>query len=423
MVTINCYIINKMKNLITIATLFLLGTIQLIAQSDFRSGYVIKNNNDTIYGLLDYKNNNANAQKCTFRKDIKSKDQLFTPEEIKAYRFTNSNYYISKSITTKNETKKLFLEYLIKGIVDIFYYSDNGDHYFVNDSKNNLRELKNEKIKIEKNNTHYFNEKKEYIGILKVIFEKSPSIINRINKVDLTQKSLIKITHDYHNEVCPNKTCLIYEKKLTKSKSTFGFLAELNGISFSETGEFSADYYYLENSQFGFEVFPSIGLYYKVSMPSINENLYFQYELTYSSVKLKANNSYTEPVYEGTYYNQIEFTLNSFNNVAVLKYEFPKGKIRPTFQFGGFVNYLNTKGYNRNLKLVYPWTEEVYTEQTDGSPFEKFDFGLNFAVGLKSFYMNDKELSIDLRYQRGFGFVKNMNTNILSINLGFQIGK
>lgn len=412
-----------MKHIITIATIFLLNTIQLIAQTDFRSGYIINNNNDTIYGLLDYKSNKANAQKCIYKKNINSKNQIFTPEEIKAYRFTNSKYYISKSVNTKNETKLLFLEYLINGIVDVFYYRDNGEHYLVNDSSGNLYELKNEKSEITVNNIQYFKEKKEYIGILKSTFKESPSINNRVENIDLTHKSLINITRDYHNEVCPNEVCIIYEKKLPIAKSTFGVLIGLNGISISETGEFSERYYYLENSQFGFEIFPSIGLYYKVNIPSINERLYFQYESTYSRVELKTTNSYTDPVYDGTYINQIEFTLNSFSNVAAIKYEFPKGKIRPTFQFGGFVNYLFTTDYKRNLELVFPWTEAVYTEQADKSPFKKFDFGLNIAIGLKSFYMNNKELFLDLKYQRGFGLIDRFNTNTFLINLGFQIGK
>lgn len=31
-------------------------------------------------------------KKCIFRKDINSENQIFTPEEIKGYRFTNGKY-------------------------------------------------------------------------------------------------------------------------------------------------------------------------------------------------------------------------------------------------------------------------------------------------------------------------------------------
>ena len=87
-----------MKYLIAIGILVFLSIIRLNAQSDFRNGYIIDNNNDTIHGLIDYKGNHANAKKCIFKKDNNSQNQIFTPEEIKGYRFTDSKYYVSKSV-------------------------------------------------------------------------------------------------------------------------------------------------------------------------------------------------------------------------------------------------------------------------------------------------------------------------------------
>ena len=94
-----------MKYLITIGIIIFLSIIRLNAQSDFRNGYIIENDNDTIIGLIDYKGSKANAKKCIFIKDINSENQIFTPEEIKGYRFTNSKYYISKFVNTENEKK------------------------------------------------------------------------------------------------------------------------------------------------------------------------------------------------------------------------------------------------------------------------------------------------------------------------------
>lgn len=413
-----------MKYLVTVVTFFFLSILEILAQSDFRDGYIIKNNNDTVYGLIDYKGNKASAKKCIYRVNINSDNQVFTPDDIKCYRFIDSKYYVSKSVNIDNEIKQLFLEYLINGIVDIYYYRDDkGEHYLVDNGTDKLYELKCEEKEIIINNTQYIEKTKDYIGVLKFTFQKSPTISKKVENIDLNHTSLIEIAHDYHNEVCSGEECIIYEKRLTKIKSTYGILIGLNGISISQTGEFADDLYYMRNSQFGFELFPSIGLYYKVNMPFVNERLYFQYEGTYSHVNLKTSNSYIRPENDMNYLNDISLTQNMFNNLVVLKYEFPKGKIRPTFQIGGFAKYFFKTDYTRNLEVKYSWGDTYFTNQANDSPFAKYDFGINLGTGLKYIYLNSKEILFDFRYQRGFGLLQGLNTNTYSINLGFQVGK
>ncbi len=190
-----------------------------------------------------------------------------------------------------------------------------------------------------------------------------------------------------------------------------------------QTGGFGEDLYYLDNSHFGFNIYPSIGMYYKVNMPGESERLYFQYEGTYSFIDLTTSNVYVEPLYNMTFYNDINWTQNIFNNVVLLKYEFPNGKIKPTFQIGGFIRYSFISKYTKNLHVINSLGNTYNKSQTDDSPFSKFDYGINCGIGFISTYINEKELFLDIRYQRGFGIVQHLNTNSLTINVGFQIGK
>jgi hypothetical protein len=412
-----------MKYLFSVGFVFI-NALVLHAQSDFRNGYYINNNNDTVFGLINYKGNKANAKKCIYRENIDSKNQLFTPDQIKGYRFINSKYYVSKTVYNETKTEQLFLEYLLSGIIDLYYYRDEkGEHYFVDNGNEKLYELKNEEKEIIINNSRYVKESKEYMNILKAIFKESPEVSKRVESIKLNHKSLIDITHDYHNEICKDEECIIYEKKLPKLKSSFGIVAGLNCISIVETHTLSGNLYYLNNSNFGFSFFPSIGLYYKKNMPFINERMYFQYEGTYSYVNITTSNSYSTPSYHIFYINDISFTKNVLNNLIFVKYEFPKGKIRPTFQVGGFANYLFKTDYERNLEAQFAWGSTYYTEQFYDSPFLKFDFGINCGVGFKSLIFSNKEIFFDLRYQRGFLLLKGINTNTLSMNLGLQLGK
>ncbi|KAA3631689.1 MAG: hypothetical protein DWQ02_16060 [Bacteroidetes bacterium] len=412
-----------MKLKTTLGILFAFICISLNAQSDFRDGFIINNKQDTIYGFLDYRGSISNAEKCIFRKDIKSENITYSPEEIKGFRFTDSKYYISRSVEIDGEARPLFLEYLLNGIVDIFYYRDEiGDHYFVDNGDGTLYELKNEEKEVVVDGTRYIQESNEYIGVLKYTFKDSYEILQKVDNISLDHRSLIKITYDYHHKVCTDgQKCIIYEKKLPKIKKKIGVFFGAKGMSLSQTREYVDKLYYLEDSEFGFEIFPTYGLFYNMDMPNINERFYLQFECAYSQTSFTTSNSFIDPVYSRTHLNDISLKMKTINSSVFLKYEFPQGKIRPTFEGGGFFNYHFQTNYQRDLEVIHAWGNTYFTNQTNVSPFKNSDYGIILGIGLNGNYVKEKELFLDFRYQRGLGMLSRLNTNTFSINIGFQI--
>lgn len=412
-----------MKHLFILVMFIFLGIIKSYSQSDFRKGYIIKNNNDTLYGLLDYRGIKANSKKCIYKKDKDSEKQEFTPADLKAYRFIDSKYYISKPVKSGDKADTLFLEYLINGFISIYYYRDDmGEHYLLDKNDTMLYELTNEEKNVYVDHTRYTKKSNEYIGILKYSFKESPSIIQKAEKVNLDHKSLIKITLDYNKTVCSDKECIIYEKKLPKIKARFGPIIGYTTRSISKKSGFSNELFYLQNSSFEKGSYPSIGLYFKINMPYLNEKLFIQYEGTYYQLKLKTTNVYVEPsTVHMNYINTISLAQNTFNNSVSLRYESAKGKIRPTLQTGLFYNKAFKSDYRKELEVKYPTGETFYTNETTKNPFAKTDFGINMGLGVIGKVFNDKELFIDLKYQRGFGLLEYFSTNFLLLTIGFQI--
>lgn len=74
----------------------------------FRNGYYITLENDTVYGLIDYRGEVRNSQTCVFKMSEVAEPEKFDPSEIQAYRFTDGKFYISKQINTVVIKKKLF---------------------------------------------------------------------------------------------------------------------------------------------------------------------------------------------------------------------------------------------------------------------------------------------------------------------------
>ena len=122
-----------------------------------------------------------------------------------AYRFIDGNYYVSKELIINNKPQKLFVEFLVDGIVDLFYRKSpySGEEFYVDNDEKGLVKLTTEEVEItisdEEKKSHgissnkiYFK-KKSYIGIFKVIFKDCPEINNDIEKASLEKSDLIEI--------------------------------------------------------------------------------------------------------------------------------------------------------------------------------------------------------------------------------------
>ena len=125
----------KLTRLILFGLFLSIGFLN--AQNDFRPGYIIINTGDTLYGEIDYRGDLLMSSICKF-KSIDTAINKYSPNDIIAFRFIDSKLYISKKV----KSRRIFLEYLIKGNISIYYMRDkNGDHYFMDKEGENLTEI------------------------------------------------------------------------------------------------------------------------------------------------------------------------------------------------------------------------------------------------------------------------------------------
>jgi hypothetical protein len=306
----------------------------------------------------------------------------------------------------------------------VYCYGDIiGEHYFIDKGDGKILELKNNEKELVINNIKYIKESKEYIGILKYTFSKSPSISQEVENIPLDRKSLIRIAKSYHKEVCSAEACIIYEKKLLRSKPAFGPLLGVNALSISIGNHVSDEMYYLQNSRYSNIIYPSIGFYFKVNIPYFSERIYFQYEGTYCRWGIRTSNFYFEPATSFNVYDDISLKQNAYNSLGLIRYEFPKRKFRPVLQVGYFFNYYFKSDYLRSHEVKFQSGNTYYTYEIQKNPFSKLNYGLSFGIGLISEVIINRKMNLDLNYQRGAGFNQNLSTDNILLNLGIQIGK
>lgn len=253
---------------------FLLITGILSAQIDFRPGYIITTVGDTLHGEIDYRGDMLMGKVCKF-KSAGKKATDYSPDDISAFRFLDSKYFISRAV----EDKKVFLEYLIKGEINVYYYRDRkGEHYYIDNKDNKLLELAYEEVIKEIDGKNYVKTSTKHIGMLSYYMQDAPQLKRRIqNFKEPEHRNLIKLAEDYHNAVCDGEKCIIYEKQVPLIKVNIETVAGV--VKFINAEEINTD---IEN-----RYFPQYGLIAHIWAPRTNEKIYFKTGFLYSDL-LKA---------------------------------------------------------------------------------------------------------------------------------------
>ena len=199
---------------ISFIALLAIGISQLIF-SQFKEGYIIKNNNDTIRGYINWEGSIINSNHCEFKLTPDGESQKYKPGEISAFRFNDSKFFSTWDLNTNNQVKRVFIEWLIKGRASILAYSGEGAEikYFLLTEDSKLTELTNTMQEFVNDGVSYKRNNQEYKNILLYNFRDCPSLDAQIKSTLLDGKALLKITKKYHEMTCTTENCVVFEEK------------------------------------------------------------------------------------------------------------------------------------------------------------------------------------------------------------------
>jgi hypothetical protein len=348
-----------MKNTNILVVLFILFSTFAEAQTYFKPGYVIKSEGDTLFGEVDYRGSFVNSKVCTFRHNAKDSIRHFSPDDIIGYRFRDSKYYISKMV----DGKKVFLEFLINGRVNIYYLKDKWgeDHYYIEKEGLGFAQIPYKEGIKERDGQEYLYSSTRHIGLLTYYMQDAKGLETEILKLKKPEHdNLIALAKDYHNAVCNGDKCIIYEKKLPLFKVGF----ELVG------GQI-----YINDVFFGKYNFPQVGIMAHIWMPLVNENLFLKVGVLYPVTKLefKLNDALLTP--------SAEFPFQ-------IEYVYPHGIFRPKFAIGTNFPYISldlSPGVDIRLAkwlfLTVNYNAGLYPGNY-GAPFQLRVFSQSISTGL-----------------------------------------
>lgn len=302
----------------------------------------------------------------------------------------------------------VFLEFLVDGITNLYFFRDiNYYVYFLEDKNGKLLELSNETIteKIDGKSDIQINTNL-HIGVMKATFADCKEIQPQINNVTLTHKSLIKLTKKYHDYVCDDDVCIVYEKTIQPITVRFAPVLKA-GVA-----DFRFDRGFFSNYNFDPELFYGAGFLMSTVFPGINEKLSFDAELDLN--KYNFHGSYQEmngAIIEN--YN-VYLDLLSLQPTISVKYTFPTGKFRPTLAVGGYAEIF--VGNDQKIVTEKQHQDTVYTYESYETPLTPAVFG-GFAQLGCNYEITEHTFFTNLRFCYSTNQDKGINNIITSINL------
>ncbi len=375
------------KELIIIVVLLLTST-GVWAQRDYRKGYIITNTQDTIYGWIDYRGDIRNSKVCSFKESEAGQVTDYTPLDIAAYRYIDSKFYVSKNVGTADAPKQVFLEYLVNGLAKLYYFRDDNtnEHYYI-ERDGHFLELKMDEKEVEVDGKTQIKTVKSYVGVLKAtlnVWEMS----SEIDKAKLEHPSLINIAKDYHQYACTDGSeCIIYEKKKPLMALRVGPVvgADLSTLKLMDKDE--------EKYKFDPSTNLTVGVNLNFSMPRFNEKIFLQMQAMYTKYYFFDNFESPQKAID------VHIRSNVLQMGLAIKYEYPKGKWRPTLAVGtAAISMINGTVEETTDWYLYNGSVRPATEKSDFPT--KFMYGFEVVPGVHYYLSKEWILFIQLQYLR-----------------------
>ncbi len=317
-----------MKHYYLIIIVLLMSIGHLHSQSNFKPGYVIKTEGDTLVGEINYRDDQYMGEVCSFRSHRKSAVIHFNAGEIEGFRFIEGKYYVSRNL----KGKKVFLEFLIKGRLNMFHYRDNEDHFYLEKEGVTLTELPyKDTIIVDEYGGKHFRKTNKYVGLLSYYLNDAPNLRSEINSIKWpNHENLIKLATDYHKAVCDGEKCIIYEKKLPVFKVNLeiagGVVKGLYDNNTTQVPKFQG------------------GIFAHVWMPVISENLFIKAGIMYTTCQYRLYNIHYGSIFS---FDQADGPI--YKMPLQVEYVFTNSIISPKIS-AGFDIYAATNKKNYDYK-------------------------------------------------------------------------
>lgn len=401
-------------NLKTLAFIIFSGfTTTLWAQGNWKAITMYTNGDDSIKGIISYKNQFKTYKFLSVKSEGITK--IYTPATIKAFtiQLDEQKLYFKSLITegdySSDDPRKMsnspdltltkdtvFAQILLKGKRNLYYYVDNKvykKHFLIETDTGHALDLVNKSYYTDAARTT-IGCNRAYKSQLRTLLSADGTISKeRINETPFDKKSIVKVVKDYNTANASGAAVPLYEYKEEKFVLDFGVLAggNVTSIRFQSNDNF---YHQLKfKSSTGFNA----GLKLNVIFPATRKRLSLYNELLYSSYKSTGDGFY----YYFTNYNwysqlkSVSLEASYLKLITALRYQSAQ-PFSPFIQLGLVNGY--AVHHATNARYETHFYSSITIEDTPLIDFRVYEQSLFIGVGATC-----KKVGLEVRYERGNG--------------------
>jgi len=358
-----------------ILVLTVLVSLGVMGQDNFKKGYVITLDNDTLFGKINDAGGYKNSRLCIFKPKKEHKVTEYLPGEIKGYLMYRDKYYVSKQVADKDGSKYIFMEVLIEGPVNLYHDRKSTEKaFYIQKKDSNLILLENEEVQLrykpEENiavlySPTYILHNRIYRDTLRYVFRDSKKISNQVESVEYDAKSLTRITKNYIAEQSLMNNYITYERDLKMYRPRVGIYGGIQMTDLeilpTKRGVYTSDEPHSIIAK-TFNTYP-VGIFFNFPLPMLNDKLSFQLELQANGIDYEEEFDRTQSLNDTTF----KIRTHTIGMPLMLKYELLKGFFAPSLGIGKEISFVYDSKVsidkNSNL-MVHPvqkggWFGEV----------------------------------------------------------------
>ena len=387
---------------------FGLGSVTAHAQADFQPGYVVRPTSDTVRGEIDYRDARFNARQCRFRVAPGAPIETFSPGQLLSYGLRNEDktyraLAVPKPDSVAGPAPRYFFEALVSGPGNLYFLRDaeRADHLFVATPSLPLTELIYRKVRVEYEGRAFLEEQTIFRTTLALALRGCAVAQSQLPTLTFDARSLIKVVLSYNKcqaSLAAATPAAEIRLEAQRPRPRLGVLLGAKQTRFS----FKGDYRIYDEHEVGPDTAPIVGIALSLPLTSFSRKLSLEVDLFYETQYYsQLFESQPFPNYKPA--SQVDFNLGYLRIPLLLRYTFPRGRVRPFVEAGPTLAYAikqtNSIAQTNSMGKFSP--EERLFDANGG--FRSFEQGVSVGVGLQMQAWQQRRLAGIVRYERSNG--------------------
>jgi hypothetical protein len=366
-----------------------------IGQNGFRPGYVIKNNGDTLTGLVFYGTDGKFRNKCRFKRFEILRETTYNPSELRAFGFKKGRCYETK----KYNGKSLFYECRIKGPLSLYTGPGNpGGQLYIEHPFTGFIKLNKGTNRLQHGEVfHGFRELLTWLLNQSGCDGQSDDSVsyNAASVTRLIRKSLCQPAQPV--QVFNHTHGLNWFKDYSflpgHSSWRFGLAGGFQFVEANVTGNSLTRYFNEASYDEGYR--PAVGFYINYVLSKKSDLFSVELSCLYVSQRYYGYAEYTTL---SECRDELFFEYSALQIPLSLKMTMGKNRIRPFIKAGIYGSFLLSSDYKRYAERQFG--SEIYTDWfSDFHP--KNDFGMQGGIGVEIPVGHARKISLEAGYMHG----------------------